>query len=240
MKRNQSMKKSMRALLGFFAIGVLFASGNASAWIRFALLEHPPGSNQPMQVEQQVWRGAGPWRAGDPRIPQYFSGYVDAPEISNLTPSSVSFAFNLFKDPDDASKGAASADVGNYNFFEQGTNILTATLEISQSQERVTIEYLSALGGAALVRLPGGTSIDGIEKSYNVNDRFDSIPVCGSELGECAQSRIGPIYPPGLYIQVARIPEPAVIPLLGSALFAAMAVGRFSRRRSGTSPLPRK
>lgn len=231
------MKRSMRALMVPIVLCMLLAAENASAsWIRYLLVEQ--GSNRPMEVVEQAWGGTGPWTAEDPGIPGFFSSYADNPVISNLTPSSVTISFNLFKDPDDPSTGAGIADVAAYNFFEQGTNVLTATLEVSQSLERVTIAYLSALGGSALTPFAGGTSIDGIAPFDGINVPFGSLPVCGDGFGQCAGSRTGNIFPLGLFVEVTRVPEPAVIPLLGSALFAAVAVGQLSRRRSARSSLP--
>jgi hypothetical protein len=227
----------MRALMVPMALCLLFAAGNASAsWIRYLLLEYEDGSNRPMKVLEQSRGGDGPWTTEDPNLGTFFGNFASDPVISNLTSSSVTIAFDLWRDPnlqpDDPLQGAGIADVGVYNFFEKGTAILAATLEVSQTLERVTIDYLSAVGGSALSPLPGGTAIDGIPPYLGIDVPFGSLPVCGDAFdGECWNSRAN-YFPLGLYVQVARVPEPAVIPLLGSALFAAAAVGRVSRRRS--------
>lgn len=132
------------------------------------------------------------------------------------------------------------ADVGQYNFFNPGTDVLTALLSIQQLAEHVTISYVSVNPATPVAPLPGGHRIDGVAPAQDVDDMFGSsadgtyIPVCDTL--QCVDSRSNSIFPLGLGLGVTRIPEPSTFALLIAAWGSLMVRAR-SGARAGR-PMP--
>lgn len=226
------MIPNLRTFLAPIALCLCFASGNASAtWIRYLLVEHAdPG--RPMQLQEQVSQG-GDWFTGDPNTELFFGRYAENVTVSDITSRTFTLAFDLFLNPDDHTQGVATADTGRFNFFKKGSSDLTALLEITQDESRVTLTYRSLLGGPALPALPGGVWVDGIGSIDEENARW-GFDLCAES---CADARRGgpdgeeSIFPLGLFFSVARIPEPPAAPLLALALLVLVCSRRWSQRR---------
>lgn len=222
------MHSSLKKAIALAIVGCALIAGEASAtWIRVLFVEHTDGSGRDMAAIQQVWGGNGPWNTTDPNLGAFFGNYTTNYSVSNVTAHTISLTFDLYADQSDPQSGAAQANIGAYNFFDPASGALTATLEVSQASEHVTVAYASAIGGATLMPLANATPIDGVPALLGIDDVFGGadgryLPVC--DTNGCPDGR----FPLGLGVAVTRIPEPMTL-----ALVAVMALGaRAARRRS--------
>jgi|APMI01.1.fsa_nt_gi hypothetical protein len=222
------MKRFAWKRAALFALLSMSVAAPASAsWIRYLVLEHTGQAGAPIELKQQTLAGGGVWYENDPNVGQFFGNYVDNFSVIASGPGRLSFGFDLYKDPNDPSLTEyAIADTGAYNFYERGTNVLAAYLTISQSLAHVTVDYLSTSSGSALLPIIGGVHVDGVLSAFAARNAY-GYPICDSIT--CTESRVGNIFPLGLLIEVARVPEPMTVPMVAAAL-GVMALLRRRRK----------
>lgn len=215
------MHKLLEKSLAAAILSCALCVGEASAsWIRVLFVEYADGSQRDMEAIQQSFGGPGPWTTTDPDLGDFFRAYTANYSVSRTAAHSISLAFDLYSIQSDPQSGPGQANIGRYNIFDPASGALTAALEVAQAQERVTVDYASALGGGMLSPLPNAVRIDGWPSQWP--DWY--LPICDNG---CESGR----FPLGFGVAVTRVPEPGTI-----ALWSAVILGAFAARRRRHDP----